>query len=225
MKQTKRYSEALDTLLARLKLMESGGVEYVGLGPARALEILFETLTECRLCPIHNESHSIAGINMGNGATRAEVAFLLDRDIDSKDPENEPSRELLEKIINAMGLKTNEVYITSVVKCSTDDPETLTQHMEEALKNCRPFLLRELDHISPAVVVALGPEATDALVDTPLDFDSIRGRFQEIAATTNRAGFQIMPTHHPSVLLKAEEKKKETWGDLKKVMAKLKLTR
>lgn len=215
MELAKRYNAVINELLSRLTLMENSGVSYAGLGPAITLEILFESFAGCTLCPRHSERLSFAKINWGRGAVRAELAFVSDNEI-----ADEASRALLEKMITAMGLSPRDVYITSIVKCNTKNPDF---SMEEALSSCKALLLRELELVSPQVVVALGEQATKVIVDTPLAFESIRGRFQE-GATPRKAPFQIMPTHPLELLVGNKDRKKESWGDLKKVMSKLKLT-
>ncbi len=220
MERAKQYNEAVDEITARLTLMEDGGVQFAGLGPKPALEILFESLAECTLCPLHKERESMAEINWGLGGLRAEVAFVLDTEL----PEDSKERELLHKMINAMGLTLEETYITSLLKCVTKEPGM----DPEALKSCKGFLLRELAHISPTIVVALGTEAAKALIDTPLPFESLRGRFQDPSSPTEgevkgKSGFQIMPTYPPRLLMEDEDKKRDAWNDLKKVMARLKL--
>lgn len=225
MERAKQFNEVVDELTARLKLMEDGGVQFAGLGPKPALEILFAGLADCTLCPLHKEKESIAEINWGLDGLRAEVAFVLDTEL----PKESKERELLTKMINAMGLKLEETYITSTVKCVTPEPGSASgQDFDEAIKSCKGILQRELAHISPTIVVALGAKSTKALIDNPLPFESLRGRFQDPGSvkggsTKDASGYQIMPTYPPSLLIEDEDKKRDAWTDLKKVMARLKL--
>ncbi len=209
----------MDELTARLKLLEDDGVEFIGLGPKPALEILFSGLADCALCALHKERESTAEINWGLGGLRAEVAFVLDTEPKKESKE----RELLTKMITAMGLRLKDTYITSTVKCGAPEPGPGPDFFDEAIRSCKGFLLRELAHISPTIVVALGAKTTKALIDSPLPFSSLRGRFQEPGGVKGNSGFQIMPTYPPSLIIEDKDKKRETWTDLKKVMARLML--
>ena len=200
--------------------MEDAGVEFMGLGPKPALEILFSGLADCTLCALHKERESTAEINWGLGGLRAEVAFVLDTEPAKESKE----RELLTKMITAMGLNLKDTYITSTVKCVTPDSG---EDIDGAIKSCKGFLLQELAHVSPTIVVALGAKTTKALIDSPLPFSSLRGRFQEPGPIKDdgkdAGGFQIMPTYPPRLLIEDKDKKRDAWADLKKVMARLKL--
>lgn len=219
MVQTEVYNTVIDEVIERLKLIESGGVNYVALGPKLSLEILFESIEGCTLCALHKEKLSRARLNPDTGGLRGEVAFILNAE---HDPECE-ELELLAKMTAAMGLNTEDIYITSAIKCVTKERSL---NNEEAINACKGFLLRELEYVSPSIVVTLGEDTTRALIDTPLPFDSIRGRFQNPAASKknkNNAAFQVMPTHPLEQLIGNKEKKKESWSDLQKIMARLKL--
>jgi DNA polymerase len=194
--------------------MQNSGADFVELGPATTLEILFNRFSECTKCQRSGEREKVADINWGAGGKRAELAIISSVEISDKE-----ERELLEKMIAAMGLSLDDVYITSVVKCETKEPGF---SMDDALTACKHFLLRELELVSPKVAVVLGIEAAKTLIETPLAFDSIRGRFQGCPSPA-KTPFQIMPTHQLKELVGSKERKKESWGDLKKVMAKLKL--
>ena len=218
MDQRARYNHILDDVIDSLKLTQSFGVDYVELGPKPALEILFKGVAECTLCALHERRLSTAKINRGLGGLRAEIAFVIENEL----PEKSEESELLAKMITAgMGLKLEDLYITSAVKCVVKEPDP---DNKEALNACKDYLLRELEYVSPSVVVTLGQGATGALIDSPLPFTSLRGRFQNIASPVVKSSiavFQVMPTHPLNILIGNLELKKESWSDLKKIMYKL----
>ena len=110
-----QYNRTIDEAIERLRLIEGGGVDYVELGPKPSLEILFKKISLCSLCALHKRKESTAKINMGLGGLRAELAFVLSSEIKKKSEEH----DLLKKMTAAMGLKSEDIYITSAIKCVT----------------------------------------------------------------------------------------------------------
>ena len=124
--------------------------------------------------------------------------------------------QLLTKIIQAMGFSREEVYIANVIKCRP--PENRTPRPDE-IKACSPYLLRQIDLIKPRVIVALGKVATDFLLPSSKSMSELRGQFGDFQ------GIPVMPTFHPSYLVRNEgnkEIKKMVWEDMKKVLQLLK---
>ena len=125
-----------------------------------------------------------------------------------------PAGQLLSKIIQAMNLSREQVYICNVIKCrppGNRDPEP------QEIASCQPFLLRQLAAIGPEVVCTLGSHATQTLLNCTEPVSRLRGRFH----TLN--DFRIMPTFHPAYLLRHPERKREVWEDMKKIMALLRI--
>ena len=116
--------------------------------------------------------------------------------------------QLLTKIIEAIGLKREEVLIGNVNRCRP--PGNRAPTAEEAW-TCKPYLLREIAVVQPEVIVVLGNTAMKNLLDTREGITKLRGRFQDYQ------GIKVMPTFHPAYLLRDPSKKRETWDDLKKV--------
>ena len=116
--------------------------------------------------------------------------------------------QLLTKIIEAIGLKREEVLIGNVNRCRP--PGNRAPTIEEA-GTCKPFLLREIAVVQPEVIVVLGNTAMKNLLDTREGITRLRGTFQDYK------GIKVMPTFHPAYLLRDPSKKRETWEDLKKV--------
>lgn len=117
--------------------------------------------------------------------------------------------QLLTKMIEAMGLKREEVIIGNVNRCRP--PGNRQPTLEEAAI-CRPFLFREIGVIRPDVIVVMGNTALRNLLEVKAGISSVRGQFRDYQ------GIKVMPTFHPAYLLRDPSKKRETWEDLKKVM-------
>ncbi len=118
-----------------------------------------------------------------------------------------PVGQLLEKILAAIGLKRDEVYLTNVVKYISQGDE-LTP---DILKFFTPFLHREILAINPKVIISLGNTPTKALLNTKKPISQIRGEFYDYN------GIKLMPTFNPAYLLRDPTKKREVWEDMKKV--------
>jgi DNA polymerase len=118
-----------------------------------------------------------------------------------------PVGQLLEKILLAIGLKREEVYLTNIVKfiCAGDE---ITPEM---LRFFTPFLQRELAAINPKVIVSLGNTPTKALLNTKKSISQMRGEFYDCG------GIKLLPTFNPAYLLRDPSKKREVWEDMKKV--------
>jgi len=116
--------------------------------------------------------------------------------------------QLLNKIIEAIGMKREDVFIGNVNRCRPANNRTPTS-AEAAV--CKPFLLREIAIVRPDVIVVLGNTAMKNLLDTKEGITKVRGQFQDYK------GIKVMPTFHPAYLLRDPSKKRETWDDMKKV--------
>jgi DNA polymerase len=116
--------------------------------------------------------------------------------------------QLLTKIIEAIDLKRSDVYIANIIKCR---PPSNRNPDEDEIKTCIPFLKKQIEIIAPEIVCTLGNIAARSLLDTDMGITQLRGRFHE------RSGLKVMPTYHPSYLLRDQSKKRETWEDMKKV--------
>jgi DNA polymerase len=116
--------------------------------------------------------------------------------------------QLLDKIISAIGMKREEVYIANVVKCRP--PGNRTPEREE-VSTCEPFLYRQIAVIRPKVIVTLGSPAFQCVLRSRDSVSRVRGEWRELD------GIAVMPTFHPAYLLRSPDKKREVWEDMKKV--------
>jgi len=120
--------------------------------------------------------------------------------------------QLLTKIIEAIGLTRDDVYIANVIKCRP--PENRNPEPDE-VETCEPFLSRQIEAIRPRVIVALGSFAAKALLKTQDPISRLRGRIYDYR------GAKLVPTFHPAFLLRSPDRKRDTWEDMKRVRALL----
>ncbi len=164
---------------------------------------------ECTRCKLHRSRTTIV---FGEGDPRARILFVGEGPGAEEDAQGRPfvgrAGQLLNRMIEAMGFRREEVYITNVVMCRP--PSNRTPEPDE-IATCEPFLFRKIRVIKPDVVVALGAIAAQSLLGTKAPIGQIRGRFFDAHGT------KVLPTFHPAFLLRAPERKREAWEDLKKV--------
>ncbi len=181
--------------------------------PAEALDELERFLDGCTRCPLHEGRHHIV---YGAGDPRARLAFVGEgpgRDEDLQGvPFVGPAGQLLTKIIKAIGLERDQVYICNVVKCRP--PKNRNPRPEEQAA-CGPFLERQLEIVAPEVIVALGAVAAGYLLETERPVGRLRGRFH------HRGNALVMATYHPAYLLRTPSAKRDVWEDMKLVRDRL----
>ena len=149
----------------------------------------------------------------GEGREGARVAVVGESpgapDIDSGKPFMGPAGQMLTRILEAVGLKREDCYLTNTVKIiSTGDEMT-----PDVLSVFTPYLHRELRVVRPAVVISFGNTPTRALLKTKKPISQMRGEFHDYQ------GMKLMPTFNPAYLLRDPSKKREVWEDMKKVRA------
>lgn len=172
-----------------------------------------EDLGECTRCKLHSTRHSIV---FGDGNPKAELVFVGEGPGADEDEQGLPfvgrAGKLLTQMIEAMGLQRKDVYICNVVKCR---PPGNRQPEEDEVRECSPFLMRQIDVIAPKVIVCLGAVAAKTLLQTNRGISQFRGEWLEFR------GRKLMATYHPAYLLRNPPAKSEVWKDLQKVMAVL----
>ncbi len=172
-------------------------------------EEIWADVGDCTRCPLHQERTHIVHTD---GNRKARLMFVGEAPGADEDAQARPfvgrAGQLLTKIIEAIGLKREDVLIGNVNRCRP--PGNRPPTPEEA-SMCKPFLLREIAAVQPEVIVVLGNTAMRNLLDIRQGITKVRGQFQ------NYQGVKVMPTFHPAYLLRDPSKKKETWEDLKKV--------
>jgi len=170
-------------------------------------------LGDCTRCKLHRGRTKLV---FGDGNPKADLVFVGEGPGRDEDQQGLPfvgrAGKLLTQMIEAMGLQRKDVYICNVVKCRP--PENRTPEKVE-VETCSPFLLRQLDAISPKVIVCLGSVAAQTLLETNRGISHFRGEWLEFR------GRKLMATYHPAYLLRNPSAKGEVWKDLQKVMAVL----
>ena len=171
-------------------------------------------VTHCQDCPLHEKrTHAVPG----EGNRQAELMFIGEGPGRDEDMQGRPfvgkAGQLLDKMIIAIGLTREDVYIANIVKCRPPQNRVPTNEEAEA---CLKYLRRQVFLIQPKVIVLLGSTALRFTVDKEARITRMRGNWIE------RKGVYMMPTYHPAALLRDPAKKYEAWEDLKKVQAKLK---
>jgi DNA polymerase len=165
--------------------------------------------TRCKLCTLGRSQ-----IVFGVGNPKARLMFVGEAPGEEEDKRGEPfvgrAGQLLTKIIEAIGLTREQVFIANVIKCrppGNRNPET------DEVAACEPFLFRQIDVIQPKVIVPLGKFAAQCLLKTMEPITRLRGRQYEYR------GAILIPTFHPAYLLRNPSSKREVWEDMKKVRA------
>ena len=169
------------------------------------------TCTNCDLCQTRTTTVP------GEGKSDApDILFVGEGPGAEEDMQGRPfvgkAGQLLDKMIEAMGYAREDVYIANVVKCR---PPNNRKPVKDEMKMCLPYLRQQIALIRPKVIVGLGGTAIEGLLGKPVSITRMRGVWQEYA------GIKLMPTFHPSYLLRDPSKKKEVWTDLKLVLAEL----
>lgn len=181
--------------------------------PARTwtLEAIREDIGDCTRCKLHTLGRKQVVFGVGN--PNAELMFVGEAPGADEDVQGVPfvgrAGQLLTKMIQAMGFSREQVYIANVVKCRP--PENRNPDPDE-IENCEPFLFRQIETIKPQVIVALGAFAAKTLLKTQEPISKLRGQVFDYH------GAKLIPTFHPSFLLRSPNQKKYAWDDLKKAL-------
>ena len=182
----------------------------------QALQALAAEVAACDRCAALCSSRTRTVF--ADGQPGAEVCFVGEAPGADEDAQGVPfvgaAGQLLNRILAACGFRREEVYICNILKCRP--PGNRTPLADEA-ENCRAFLERQLDLVSPRYIVALGGCASTNLLQTTLSIGKLRGRFHDYR------GIPVVVTYHPAYLLphKHPEKKAEVWEDMKMLLARM----
>jgi DNA polymerase len=182
------------------------------------LDAIAERIAACTSCPLHaSRLHGVPG----EGNPEARLMFIGEGPGENEDLQGRPfvgrAGELLDRIIAAMGLRREDVFIANIVKCRP--PENRAPTPAEAAC-CTPFLEQQIQIIGPEVLVALGATAAKYLLDTKDGINRLRGQWHDFR------GIPLMPTYHPAYLLRAytPENRRKVWDDMLKVCQRLGIT-
>jgi uracil-DNA glycosylase family 4 len=177
------------------------------------LEEIREEIGDCTRCKLHEGRTNLV---FGDGNPKARLVFVGEGPGRDEDMQGKPfvgrSGKLLTKIIEAMGLKREDVYICNVVKCRP--PDNRTPEPDE-MSTCEQFLFKQIRFIKPEVIVCLGATAAKSILKTKDSLGSLRGKFHMYSGT------KLMVTYHPAALLRNPNFKKPAWEDMQVVMKEL----
>src|SRR6059036_3086862 len=221
-----------DALKAHLEFFEELGIDGVRLEPewrsrgepreppeplnlygsaAEALAAIRDDLgADCSRCKLHTLGRTQVVFGVGN--PNADLMFVGEAPGADEDIQGEPfvgrAGQLLTKIIEAIGLKREDVYIANVIKCR---PPGNRNPEPDEVETCEPFLFQQIDIIKPKVIVALGKFGAQTLLRTLDPISRLRGRVYDFR------GVKLVPTFHPAYLLRNPSSKREVWEDMKLV--------
>ena len=215
-------------LAEHLRLLRDLGVEGVSRDPAwreragtadarpaiETLTVIRDDLGDCTRCKLHRLGRQ--QIVFGVGHPSAALMFIGEAPGHDEDVQGVPfvgrAGQLLTKIIEAIDLTRDEVYIANIVKCRP--PENRNPEPDEVAA-CEPFVFRQVQAIQPKVIVALGTSAAQTLLRTKDPISRLRGNIFQYGNA------RLIPTFHPAYLLRSPERKRDVWEDMKKVRALL----
>ncbi len=196
------------------KSMEEVMYSIEGLNPSgdtdgqkkeKLLKSLREEIGECTRCRLSERRTNIV---FGEGNPDAGLMFVGEAPGEEEDIQGRPfvgrAGELLTRLITKMGFKREDVYIANVVKCR---PPGNRKPLQDEIETCIPFLRKQIEVISPKVIIALGDVATRALIPDAKNISRMRGR------SYRQGKIHVVPTFHPSYLLRNPSHKILTWND------------
>ncbi len=165
----------------------------------------------CTRCRLGTQGRKQVVFGVGN--LSADIMFIGEAPGADEDAKGEPfvgrAGQLLNNMINAMGIRREDVYIANICKCRP--PNNRTPEKDECA-TCSPFLMRQIEVIKPKILVALGAIAAKTLLNSTDSMSNLRGRFYDFRGT------KLAVTYHPAYLLRDPRQKKEAWKDLQLVM-------
>ncbi|MCH7871826.1 MAG: uracil-DNA glycosylase [Planctomycetes bacterium] len=193
---------------------------------AKRLSVLDQTqVKDCRKCQLC-ETRTKTVFGQGSAGAR----LVVGGEAPGADEDREGlacvgrAGQLLTRMIAAMGLSRDEVFICNLLKCRPPNNRDPSAH---EILSCNPYLHEQLAIIRPEVLVTLGAPASKTLLNTAQSIGKLRGRFHEYhlpGATDEGATIPVMPTYHPAYLLRSPGEKGKAWADLQMVMARLGLS-
>ncbi len=188
---------------------------------AGELEKIADEVRQCHKCNLGSlRTNAVPG----EGNPNARILFVGEGPGADEDAQGRPfvgrAGQLLDKVINAMGLKRSDIFIANIIKCR---PPGNRDPRPDEIINCFPYLQRQIEIINPEIIVTLGAPATKTLLNTNKPIGQMRGRFHEYYSGIGRPPIKLMATYHTAYLLRnySQENRKRVWEDMKQVLAEL----
>jgi len=208
--EAREITDVLDAMLRRMAMKPSPRQK----DDSATLEDVRNELGECTRCKLCKTRTTIV---FGQGNHQADLMFIGEAPGRDEDLAGEPfvgeAGQLLTKIINAIAMQRQDVYIANVIKCrppQNRDPEP------DEIGCCFPFLKKQIEVIRPKVICSLGRIATQTLLETTAPISRMRGKRFSYGASI------LIPTYHPASLLRNEAWKRPVWEDVQLVQRLLK---
>ncbi|MBW7989900.1 MAG: uracil-DNA glycosylase [Planctomycetes bacterium] len=188
---------------------------------AAELEKIAAEVNKCRECDLGSTRTNAVP---GEGNPNARIMFVGEGPGADEDAQGRPfvgrAGQLLDKIIAACGLKRSDVYIGNILKCRP--PGNRDPRADEII-NCLPYLQRQIEIISPEIIVALGAHAARTLLNTTKPIGQLRGQFLDYYTGIDKPPTKLMATYHPAYLLRnySPDNRRKVWEDMQKVLTEL----
>lgn len=185
---------------------------------------LKEIAAELRKCCKCGLGESRTNAVPGEGDPNAQIVFVGEAPGADEDAQGRPfvgrAGKLLDKIIVAIGMKRNDVFICNILKCR---PPSNRDPRPEEIVACLGFLQKQLELIQPEIIIALGAHAARTLLETNKPIGQLRGRFHDYYTSPGSAPIKLMPTYHPAYLLRnySHSNRERVWEDMQTVLAEL----
>ncbi|MBD3379643.1 MAG: uracil-DNA glycosylase [Candidatus Omnitrophica bacterium] len=184
-----------------------------GKDPEEGVKRLEKSVKACVKCGLAATRKNVV---FGEGSYGADLMFVGEAPGGDEDEQGRPfvgrAGKLLTKIIEALGLEREDVFIANILKCR---PPGNRNPAPGEIDLCTPYLLRQIELIKPRVIVALGKFAAQTLLQSDTPISRLRGNFHDYH------GVKLMPTYHPAYLLRNPGGKKDVWNDMKAVAKEL----
>jgi uracil-DNA glycosylase len=195
-------------------VLQPSSVLHVARNAAEALAAIRADIGDCTRCKLHTLGRTQVVFGVGN--PDADLMFVGEAPGGDEDIKGIPfvgrAGQLLTKMIQAINLERDHVYIANVIKCR---PPGNRNPEPDEVETCEPFLFQQIDAVRPRVIVALGSFAAKALLRSNDSISRLRGRVYDFR------GAKLIPTFHPAFLLRSPERKRDAWEDLKRARALL----
>ncbi len=192
--------------------VDKKAIPQPGLKPetsAETMRALDAKVRKCTACKLANTRTQVV---FGTGCATAELMCIGEAPGHDEDKAGEPfvgkAGQLLNKILDAMGFKREEVYITNIVKCR---PPNNRDPQPEESKQCLPYLRQQIHLVNPKLILILGRVAAHNLLNTDASLSSLRQQVHDFE------GRKVFVTYHPAALLRNQQWKRHTWNDVKKL--------
>ncbi len=181
------------------------------------LEEVRRELGDCKRCRLHSTRKNIV---FGAGNHKADLVLVGEAPGREEDIQGEPfvgqAGKLLDRMLKAINLRRQDVYICNIVKCRPPDNR---YPRSDEIDACKPFLIKQLEGIEPRIICTLGTLATHILLETKESISRLRGGIHRYC------GAKLIPTYHPAYLLRNPDKKREAWEDMQLIREEYKRIR